>query len=525
MLTVTIDGRECQVAEGSTILDAAVQCGVFIPTLCFYREYKPFTSCMVCVVEHIGTGTLMPACCAPASDEMIIETDNERVREARTVALELLLSDHLGDCEAPCTTVCPAHMNIPLMIRQIAAGNFDEAGATVMERIPLPAVLGYICPAPCEKACRRGKHDAPVAICLLKRFAGEYLVKSGSDIRPPPIARKNKTIAIIGSGPAGLSSAYYLHTSGYDCTIYDDHDEPGGALRYGVPERDLPRSVLDEEINRFRELGVQFVQNTSVGNNVGIKELHDSCDAMVIASGHQGLEYVTQLGVSLHEHGVSVDAATCSTGVEGVFACGNAVRQRKMAVHAVAQGRITAVAVDQYLSGCEIDGPVKEFNCTIGRLQDGEIDAFMKEADDSGRIAAADTHTGSYAVDEAQKEATRCLHCDCRTARDCKLREFASLYGAQQNRFKGNERREFAQVRQHARVIYEPGKCIKCGICVRITEARKEALGLSFIGRGFDVEVSVPFSQPLERGLTETAEECVKSCPTGALAFKDNIAN
>jgi NADH dehydrogenase/NADH:ubiquinone oxidoreductase subunit G len=99
------------------------------------------------------------------------------------------------------------------------------------------------------------------------------------------------------------------------------------------------------------------------------------------------------------------------------------------------------------------------------------------------------------------------------------------LYGAQQNRFKGNERRQFAQVRQHASVIYEPGKCIKCGICVRITEARKEALGLAFIGRGFDVEVSVPFSQPLERGLIETAEDCVRSCPTGALAFKDNIEN
>jgi NADPH-dependent glutamate synthase beta subunit-like oxidoreductase len=525
MLTVTVNGQKCQVAEGSTVLDAAVQCGVFIPTLCFYRDYKPFTSCMVCVVEHVNAGTLMPACCAPVTDEMIIETDNERVREARKVALELLLSDHLGDCEAPCTTVCPAHMNIPLMIRQIAAGHFDEAAATVLERIPLPGVLGYICPAPCEKACRRGKHDDPVAICLLKRFAGEYRIRSGSGILAPSTARKNKNVAIIGSGPAGLSAAYYLQCSGYDCMIYDDRKESGGMLRYGISEDNLPRSVLDGEIERIRKLGVQFVQNTAVGNDISLRELHDSCDAVVIASGHDNLEYVTRLGVSLNEHGVSVDAATCSTGVDGVFACGNAVRQRKMAVHAVAAGQTVAVSVDQYLSSREITGSVKEFNCSIGRLQEGEIDTFMKEADDSGRIAAADTNTGSYTADEAQKEAARCLHCDCRKARDCKLREFATVYGAQQNRFKGSERRQFTQVRQHAKVIYEPGKCIKCGICVRITEARKEALGLAFIGRGFDVEVSVPFSQPLERGLIETAEDCVRSCPTGALAFKDNIAN
>ena len=156
----------------------------------------------------------------------------------------------------------------------------------------------------------------------------------------------------------------------------------------------------------------------------------------------------------------------------------------------------------------------------MGRLQEGEINEFMIEADDCARVQPAESETGSYSVQDAQKEALRCLHCDCRKATACKLRDFASLYDAHQNRFKGTDRRQFSQVRQHASVIYEPAKCIKCGNCVRITEAHKEALGLAFIGRGFDVEVRVPFSQPLERGLTETAEKCVKNCPTGALAFK-----
>src|SRR3972149_9846484 len=131
MPRLTIDNREVEPAAGSTILDAAAKLGIDIPTLCFLKDLDPSTSCMVCVVKIAGLPSLVPACATIATDDMKVESDSERVREARRAALELLLSDHLGDCMGPCQMTCPARMDIPLMIRHIAAGRLADAIATV----------------------------------------------------------------------------------------------------------------------------------------------------------------------------------------------------------------------------------------------------------------------------------------------------------------------------------------------------------------------------------------------------------
>ena len=164
-----IDNREVEVDNGATILDAAGKLGIEIPTMCFLKDYKPSTSCMVCVVKVNGLDNLVPACGTVVKDGMRVESSSDQVRQARKAALELLLSDHVGDCLGPCQVICPARMNIPLMIRQIAAGKFREAIATVKKDIALPAVLGRICPKPCEKGCRRAVFDEAVSICLLQR--------------------------------------------------------------------------------------------------------------------------------------------------------------------------------------------------------------------------------------------------------------------------------------------------------------------------------------------------------------------
>ena len=139
MPKLTIDDKPVEVPEGATILDAAEKLRVEIPTMCFKRGYEPSTSCMVCVVEIEGKGGLVPACGAVAAEGMRVRTDTERVRDARKTAIELLLSDHLGDCMGPCHVTCPAHMNIPLMIRQIASGQMREALITVKRDIPFGA--------------------------------------------------------------------------------------------------------------------------------------------------------------------------------------------------------------------------------------------------------------------------------------------------------------------------------------------------------------------------------------------------
>ena len=127
MPKLTIDGRTIEVEAGTTILQAARRLGIEIPTLCYADGREPLTSCFVCVVKVQGRENLVPACATVVEDGMVVEASSEEVREARRVALELLLSDHLGDCVAPCQAACPAGMNIPLMLRQIARGDFRQA--------------------------------------------------------------------------------------------------------------------------------------------------------------------------------------------------------------------------------------------------------------------------------------------------------------------------------------------------------------------------------------------------------------
>ena len=214
-INLTINNQKVSVKDGSTVLDAAETVGIAIPTLCYMPGYKPNSTCMICVVHELKSDSLILACSMPAKDGMLIETDNVRVCEARKDTLDLLLSEHVGDCEAPCQRTCPANMNIPLMIRQIKEKKFDKALITVKKDIALPAVLGRICPAPCEKACTRKSYDNPVSICLLKRFVADIDLAKESPYRPDILPKSGKKVAIVGAGPTGLSAAYYLSRYGH----------------------------------------------------------------------------------------------------------------------------------------------------------------------------------------------------------------------------------------------------------------------------------------------------------------------
>ncbi|MFH1747985.1 MAG: 2Fe-2S iron-sulfur cluster-binding protein, partial [Planctomycetota bacterium] len=121
MPRVTIDNREVEVPAGSTVLDAAEQLGIEIPTLCYLKGYAPNTTCMVCVVKREDTGRFVPACATRVEDGMRVSSATDEVRQARRTALELLLSDHVGDCRAPCQYACPFNTDIPSMLRQLGA--------------------------------------------------------------------------------------------------------------------------------------------------------------------------------------------------------------------------------------------------------------------------------------------------------------------------------------------------------------------------------------------------------------------
>ncbi|MCD6405338.1 MAG: (2Fe-2S)-binding protein [Planctomycetes bacterium] len=519
MARLTIDNRSVDVPAGGTILDGARALGIEIPTLCFREGVEHFGSCMVCVVQEMNSGRLIPSCSAVAVDGMVIETANNEVRDSRKTALELLLGDHVGDCEAPCRRICPAHMNIPLMIRQIAAGKLRDAIITVKKDIALPAVLGRICPAPCEKGCRRSLYDGPVAIRLLKRFAADTDLAAESPWLPPPKSATGRKVAVIGAGPAGLATAYYLLQEGHACTVFDDHDKPGGMLRLGVDRERLPEGVLDAEIETIAHLGADFRMNTKVGRDVQIEDLQRDFDALVIAVGEIADGAAAAFGVEAAMHGAKVNPATLQAAGGAVFAAGSAVQPSRLAVRAVADGKRAAASLSQFLADKEVNAPGKRFDSKMGPLIEGEIDEFAKE-NDAADLVVPSAAGGGFSLDEAVSQAHRCLHCDCRKADYCALRRYADEYQARQERYRGTERREFERILQHSDVVYEPGKCIKCGLCVRITRQAGERLGLTFIGRGFDLRIGVPFDESFAVGLEKTAAECVRACPSGALSFK-----
>lgn len=510
-MKLTIDGNLVEAAAGSTILQAAGQAGISIPTMCFMKELAPNTSCMVCVVRLVDSGRLVPACGWAAADGMVVDTVSQEVRSARKAALELLLSDHLGDCVAPCQQACPAAMDIPKMIRQIAAKDLEGAFETLRQDIALGAVLGRVCQAPCEKACRRGRIDEPVSICLLKRFAADSAyarAAAAEDLAEP----NGKKVAIIGAGPAGLSAGFYLRRLGYESVIFDEHDKPGGMLRYGVDADVLDPDVLEAEVKGILQSGVEFRPEVKVGRDIGFETLRADFDAVFVGCGSvQGSEL---FGLELNDGKCVVDKGSFMTALEGVFAGGDVVRDRRTAVLSCADGKNAARAIGRYLAGTR--PAVKAFNSRFGVLGEDERDAELFGACSSGRHEAG---PGGFDMDTAVAEAGRCLYCDCRKADNCKLRDLAGEYGARQGTYKGRERKRFSRNQQHERVVYEPGKCIACGLCIAIATAAGERTGLNFINRGFDVEIAVPLGRSMAVALEKCADECVRVCPTGALAY------
>jgi len=517
MPTLTIDNQRVEVPDGATILDAARALGIDIPTLCFRQGLAPSTSCMVCVVKVNGKPGLRPACATVAEDGMVVESETDEVRAARRTALELLLGDHLGDCVGPCHALCPAQMDIPRMIRQIADGRFADAIATVRRDIPLPAILGRICPAPCEKGCRRGDHDAPVAICLLKRFVADADLATHTPCLPECAPSTGKRVAIVGAGPAGLSAAWFLLQQGHACVVFDDRERPGGTLRHAVSAERLPRDVVDAEAALVERLGAEFRLGARVGDAVSLDELRRDFDAVLVAAGEGCAD---ALDLPCGAKGIEIDRHTLATPIGGVFAAGSAVRPQRMAVRAMADAKAAAASIGQFLAGEPVTGLPKLFTTRVGRLTDDELAAFAEGASDAARLSPAAGAGGGFTEAEARAEATRCLHCDCRKPTTCKLRRYAQAYGASPSRHKG-ERRRFARHATHPDIVYEPGKCIACGLCVQIAAKAGDALGLTFVGRGFDVRIGVPFDETIAAGLANAARACAAACPTGALALKE----
>ena len=190
-----------------------------------------------------------------------------------------------------CQHTCPISQDVPSYIGLIAQGKFNEAVRVVLKENPLPLICGRVCDSPCEGKCVAGEWDDPIAIKSLKRFLADYEMKHDVDLGLQPKPERKERIAVIGSGPGGLTCAHYLALEGYKVTIFESQSEPGGMLYWGIPEFRMPRDVLKYEIDRIKSLGVEIKTNTTIGKDIPLDKLKEDYKAVFIATGaHKGLK-------------------------------------------------------------------------------------------------------------------------------------------------------------------------------------------------------------------------------------------
>jgi NADPH-dependent glutamate synthase beta subunit-like oxidoreductase len=187
--------------------------------------------------------------------------------------------------EYPCSSYCPAHTDIPSYLNEVRKGDLAGAARILMSYNPIPAVTGRVCPAFCEPECNRNEFDEPVAINCIERGMGDYILEKADDFYVPPGKESGRKVAIIGSGPAGLTAAFYLRTAGHEVTVYEKLHECGGMLRYSIPPFRLPKEVVRKQVKALEDMGITFKAGIDVGKDVPMEDLAAGFDAVFLAGG------------------------------------------------------------------------------------------------------------------------------------------------------------------------------------------------------------------------------------------------
>ncbi|UPR57096.1 formate dehydrogenase subunit alpha [Vibrio sp. ED004] len=284
MIQIVIDGKFRIVEQGQAVLEAAKICGLEIPSLCGLNKTADKVPCDLCVVEVDGMGVTR-SCELEVANGLNITTQSKQLTTHRQDALNRIMADHYADCEAPCQTACPTGVDIQSYLHHIAQNDHTKAIEVIKKTLPMPLSIGRVCPAFCETECRRNLVDDSIAIRQLKRHAADADLATQESYMPAKKPNKGKSIAIVGSGPGGLTAGYYLSNEGYDVSVYESMPKAGGWLRYGIPEYRLPKSILDKEIELMCRNGMAVECDKKLGVDFTLSDLSRDFDAVCLAVG------------------------------------------------------------------------------------------------------------------------------------------------------------------------------------------------------------------------------------------------
>ncbi len=315
------------------------------------------------------------------------------------------------DHVAPCMSACPANVPAEAYVRLIAQGKFTEAVSAIRSKNPFQSICGYVCHHRCEAECTRKLIDQPIAIRALKRFALEWADRNGIEIMGNGLPISDPTgfkVAIIGSGPAGLTAGHDLVKLGHFVTIFEASDVAGGAIR-SISDVKFPISMLEREIAYIQSLGVKFEFATALGRDFNLDDLKKSgFDAVLLCLGRN----FKVEGININEQGtIAVDERSLMTSVDGVFSAGDAThRSNRTIINAVADGKKSALCIDRYLRNLPFEDmpklvPVNKRSVLIRTIEEPESPRVD--------IKKTDGVEQTLSEEEAIKEAQRCLACGC----------------------------------------------------------------------------------------------------------------